>query len=128
MKTLVKVLTSVVMIGVSVAFSSPSMADIITWDFAGALTKVTDANGVLAANNPSLAVGTPFDLLFSFDYTLPPTFPNLSGPSGGVTSWWGTGHSSMQLTVGNLVWQTVGPTVGSSIPSARPARSIRCLC
>ena len=92
-----------------VANHGAARADIITWDFTGTLTKVTDGSDVLAAANPSLAVGSPFNLIFSFDYTLAPTFPNLLGPSGGVTSWWGAGHSTMQLTVGSLFWQTVGP-------------------
>lgn len=86
-----------------------SRADIITWSFDGSLTTVIDSNGVLAANSPSLGTGSTFNLLFTFNSALPPTFPNIYGPGGGVTSWWGTGHSSMNLSIGSLNWQTVGP-------------------
>jgi hypothetical protein len=93
----------------AIAFGGQANADIITWDINGQITQVIDPSGVLAANNPTLGVGSTFSLTFSFDYSLSPTFPNPFGPGGGVTSWWGTGHSSMLLSLGNSTWQTVGP-------------------
>jgi hypothetical protein len=93
----------------SIVLPSPVSANPITYNLPGKLTVVDDPNGVLAANNPGIAIGSSFTILFTFDDSLAPTFPNVYGPEGGVTSWWGAGHSSMSLNIGTSLWQTIGP-------------------
>jgi hypothetical protein len=95
--------------GLLLVIGSGARATPISWSFTGTITEVEDPNGVLAANNPALAVGSSFFLVFSFDPSLPPTFPNPYGPGGGVTSWWSAGHSQISLVTGSSFWQTVGP-------------------
>ena len=110
---------------VSLALCIPSFigsanASTITLDFTGTLASVTDTNGVLAANNPSLLVGTPFQLAWTYDNSVGPTFLHTYDANNGDASWWGDSHSSMVLTIGGSSWGTVGSQrvdVFANIPS-----------
>jgi hypothetical protein len=57
---------------------------LVTYNFTGYLTQVNDPNGVLAANNPSLGIGSHFVLVFTFDDSIAPTFLTPMDQMGGL--------------------------------------------